>query len=131
MTLKEKAIALRVAFPSAGFTLLGRIIGCNRKTVRFHTDPREREIRKKNHRPWQKKRLVEVKKKLIEYLGGVCVKCGYKDCPDALDFHHKDPTKKTSMISRLLLGSFEKALEEARKCILLCCRCHRELHAGE
>jgi Zn ribbon nucleic-acid-binding protein len=69
------------------------------------------------------------KAKFIEYLGGKCVACGYADCPDALDFHHvsrdKDPSWKS-----IKLWSFGRAKVELDKCVLLCARCHREVHAG-
>lgn len=73
----------------------------------------------------------ENKLKSVEYLGGKCIKCGYSECADAMDFHHRDPTKKEANINKLLKGSFEKLKLELDKCDLMCCRCHRELHADE
>lgn len=73
-----------------------------------------------------------IKKKLVEYKGGKCEKCGYDKYVEALDFHHLDPTNKTFNINAGNLHfSMEKLKNEADKCILLCCRCHRELHAEE
>ncbi|MBP6858411.1 MAG: hypothetical protein KBC33_01105 [Candidatus Pacebacteria bacterium] len=66
-----------------------------------------------------------------EYKGGKCMFCGYNRCQDALDFHHKDPTKKNFGLSaRGLTRSWEKIKEEVDKCILICANCHREVHAG-
>lgn len=70
------------------------------------------------------------KQKLVNALGGKCCLCGYNKCLSALQFHHTDPTKKDFSISSNAHIAFEKALEEAKKCILVCANCHREIHAG-
>lgn len=61
--------------------------------------------------------------------GGKCQRCGYDTTVKALDFHHLDPNKKDFTISN---GNFKltEAIEESKKCILICSNCHRELHAG-
>lgn len=70
----------------------------------------------------------KIKKQLVEYFGGQCESCGYNKCIAALDFHHKNPNDKNFGIShRGLTRSFKKVLMEAKKCILLCSNCHREL----
>lgn len=70
-----------------------------------------------------------IKKKLIELFGNKCVICGYNKYFGALEFHHLDATKKEIALGGWC-NSFEKALKEAKKCILLCSNCHRELEAG-
>lgn len=70
-----------------------------------------------------------MKKKVIELKGGKCERCGYDKCIDALEFHHLDPSQKDMvMANNGASPSFEKYLEEAEKCILLCANCHREEH---
>ena len=59
--------------------------------------------------------------------GGACEKCGYHNCLKALEFHHLDPTKKDFTISNEYF-KLKDAVEESKKCILLCSNCHRELH---
>jgi len=77
------------------------------------------------------RRRKELKQKAIDYLGGKCKICGYYKCIRALDFHHKDPTTKDFGISKSgYTRSWEKVKAELDKCILLCCRCHKEVHAG-
>jgi len=73
------------------------------------------------------------KTECIEYLGGKCILCGYNGCTNALDFHHKDPKKKDFTIggARYKTRHNKKKMQaELDKCVLLCCRCHREVHAG-
>ena len=60
-----------------------------------------------------------------------CTKCGFNH-PAALDFHHEDPKKKEYNVHRLISnGSFDKAMEEVQKCIVLCANCHRIHHYDE
>jgi hypothetical protein len=76
------------------------------------------------------KRRKSIKEKLVKLFGGECKICGYKKYIGALEFHHLDPeNKKFSLGCSGLTRSFEKALEEAKKCILVCANCHRELES--
>lgn len=76
------------------------------------------------------KRRRKVKSLLVNYFGGACKICGYDKCNEALDFHHLDPTKKEFGIASGHTLKFELLLQEAKKCILLCCRCHAEVECG-
>ena len=70
-------------------------------------------------------------RKLKELAGGECFLCGYNRCFRALEFHHLDPSKKSFALS--VTGctmSFDKQLEETKKCVLLCANCHREVEDG-
>ena len=70
-----------------------------------------------------------MKKRIVEMMGGQCEICGYNKCLDALEFHHKDPSQKEFQICTSGgCASFERTLEEAKKCQLLCANCHREEH---
>lgn len=60
-------------------------------------------------------------------LGGKCIKCGYDRCLKALEFHHLDPSKKDFTISNDHF-KLKEAIEEVKKCVLLCSNCHKELH---
>ena len=59
--------------------------------------------------------------------GGKCERCGYDRCIKALEFHHLDPTQKDFTISNDHF-KLKDAIEESKKCILVCANCHRELH---
>jgi hypothetical protein len=58
--------------------------------------------------------------------------CGYSRCLAAMDFHHPDPSQKEGYGTGALKShwSFEKNKKELDKCVLVCVRCHREIHAG-
>lgn len=68
------------------------------------------------------------KQKLVDQLGGQCVRCGYNRCLRALEFHHLDKSEKSFSISQEY--SVTACLEELKKCILLCSNCHREIEEG-
>jgi hypothetical protein len=82
---------------------------------------------------WRRKR----KDKLLQELGGKCSKCDYNKSMWSLEFHHQDPNTKKFCLS--VFGytcSWEKLIEEAKKCVILCANCHRETeeqlsHLGE
>jgi hypothetical protein len=76
-------------------------------------------------------RRLRLKKKLVDSKGGKCQVCGYSRCLIALDFHHIEESKKEFELSqRDLTRSWKKIVDEAKKCVLLCANCHREVHAG-
>jgi len=74
----------------------------------------------------RRKKCIEKKKILVDFLGGQCIVCGYKKCLNALDFHHK--YDKNFNISSKMKYRLEILLEEIKKCDLLCANCHREKH---
>ena len=76
----------------------------------------------------RKKQKRDKKAYFVALAGGKCIKCGYSDCVGALQFHHINPDEKTIGRRTLIQLSMDKALEEIKKCILLCANCHAELH---
>lgn len=67
---------------------------------------------------------------LLQEIGGSCTRCGYDRCVAALDFHHRDPARKKFNISMEKGRTLKELRAEAKKCVVLCANCHRELHAG-
>ena len=67
---------------------------------------------------------------LVAAYGGRCVDCGYSTCPDALQFHHRDPATKSFGLGHFN-GSLARLVAEAEKCDLVCANCHRVRHARE
>jgi 5-methylcytosine-specific restriction endonuclease McrA len=59
--------------------------------------------------------------RLIELLGGQCVRCG---STDELEFDHIDPETKVFAVGSDMSRAWDKLVEEALKCQLLCRECH-------
>lgn len=71
------------------------------------------------------------KRTVVEEFGGKCIVCGYNRSMWALDFHHVDASTKSFSLSQAgITRSIARMREEAKKCILVCANCHREIHAG-
>lgn len=87
-----------------------------------------RVYRNSKRREWASKE----KQKAVDYKGGKCIFCGYDKCLAAMDFHHKNPLEKDGYGTGALKShwTFEKNKTEIDKCVLVCVRCHREIHAG-
>lgn len=83
---------------------------------------------KETHNAWIRERRRDNKLKAIEYKGGKCSVCGNTFHPAVYDFHHLDPSIKDANPTVLLKGTFEDALSELDKCILVCSNCHRLIH---
>jgi hypothetical protein len=87
---------------------------------------RRREQFRRSLRKRRRKRKID----LVAAYGGRCVDCGYANCPEALQFHHRDPSTKEFGLGKFS-GSLARLLEEAAKCDLLCANCHRIRHSRE
>ena len=74
------------------------------------------------------------RKELRDYINSFkkeCVICGYDKTHWALDFHHKDASKKEIEIAKLACRGWskERIKKEIDKCIIVCRNCHVEIHA--
>lgn len=79
-----------------------------------------------NVKEWRK----NTKLRLIEAFGGKCGICNYDKSTNALEFHHLDPKEKEiSFASKCIAWS--RIVTEAKKCVMLCSNCHREIHAKD
>jgi hypothetical protein len=96
-------------------------------------DPRNREARRRHYaankdqylrRNAQKKAEI---RNIIDTTKSVpCMDCGQRFPPCAMDFDHRDPTKKVATVASLLgSGSIKKVEEEMAKCDVICSNCHR------
>lgn len=75
----------------------------------------------------KKRRMQEVRRKVLDYLREhPCVDCGETD-PVVLEFDHRNPAEKTDNIARMLSISavWPKVLLEIEKCDVRCANCHR------
>jgi len=94
--------------------------------------------RTKGHRGTQcnscsvRKSQRKKKQNFVNHFGGKCSKCGYDRCVNALEFHHNgDVDKEDSPSNVIMHWSWDRALDELSKCILVCSNCHREIHHNE
>ena len=72
------------------------------------------------------------KKNLVWVHGGKCSYCGIvSNKMNDFHFHHILPETKEFGIGNGNARRLEKDLEESKKCILLCCKCHAQLHRGK
>jgi hypothetical protein len=71
---------------------------------------------------------VDLKRRMVEYKGGACERCGYSRCLSALCFHHVG--EKTFNVAGSHTRSWETLRRELDRCILLCQNCHCEVHAS-
>ena len=79
---------------------------------------------KQQHRAWSRKL------ELIQMMGGKCSRCGYDKNVAALEFHHENPEDKEFQLDARHLSNttMDRILQEAKKCILVCSNCHKEIH---
>lgn len=63
----------------------------------------------------------------VRHFGGECADCGGEFPPCVYDFHHVDGSKEKNP-SVALRGSWEEALKELQKCVMICSNCHRLRH---
>ncbi len=69
--------------------------------------------------------------KLVAEKGGQCERCHRTFHPQVMVFHHRKPEDKQLPLNAAVLSDipWEKVLEEAHRCHLLCSNCHKEVHA--
>lgn len=75
---------------------------------------------------------VRTKARIIEAMGNKCNICGYDKCNGALELHHINPDEKEFSFASIRANpkSWDKIVEELKKCVLLCANCHREVEMG-
>lgn len=81
---------------------------------------------------YYRKRIKDVKIKMIEYKGCKCERCGLhlKDSHySVFDFHHINPKEKDVNFDKIKYQKWEKIKKEIDKCMLVCSNCHRLIHA--
>lgn len=83
---------------------------------------------KKCHNEIRNDRKRDRKIKAINLMGGKCQKCGYDKYIEAMDFHHIKGKDKEFIGAGIQTKNWSKVVKELKKCVLLCCRCHREEH---
>lgn len=74
----------------------------------------------------------DTKERIINAMGGECQCCGYKKCHSGLCLHHIDRTKKELSFGAMRANpkKWVTVIKELQNCILICVRCHAEIHEG-
>lgn len=77
-------------------------------------------------RSWRQR----TKERIVQSFGGKCGICSYDKCDESLDLHHLDPLAKEFGIGKVRANpmSWDKIVQELRKCVLVCRNCHGEIH---
>lgn len=104
---------------------ISKAIPCSMGTISYFCSAGQKEKTVARNRRRRRNISTQIK---AEH-GGACVVCGYNKCISALEFDHLKPDEKSYSVSSRR-NDMPSALLESEKCILLCCRCHRERHAG-
>lgn len=75
-------------------------------------------------------RVRDNKQRLVEFLGGQCVVCGYNRYVGAMHFHHTEPNLKVIPWNKIRSANWDtlKAWALGEKVVLHCANCHIELH---
>ena len=73
---------------------------------------------------------IRTKTNLLKGFRSKCAICSYDKCQNALELHHLDPSEKEFGFGSKSSISWDKLINEAKKCICVCANCHREIHAG-
>ena len=81
-----------------------------------------------------KKRVKNIKLKMLDYKGNQCVDCKLhlnetKACD--FDFHHLNPKEKDVNFEIIRWKDWETITKELDKCVILCSNCHRIRHSDE
>jgi hypothetical protein len=71
---------------------------------------------------YMKARYKRKREEALQYLGGVCIKCGSSE---NLQFDHIDRDTKECTIADCLLWAKDRLIKELDKCQLLCAKCHQ------
>jgi len=69
------------------------------------------------------------KRRIVDFLGGECVICGYSRCLGALHLHHHKG-KKDINFPHVAKWKWARIVKELKKCMLVCGNCHAEIHEG-
>lgn len=102
---------------------------CSREYRRLHP-------RTKNKTVYNPVTEAKRRKKKKDYMSTIkmesgCIRCGFKEAPSALVFHHREPNEKSFEIGTRGYAKRRELLDaEIAKCDILCANCHNMLHAG-
>lgn len=94
----------------------------------YEPNPKYKDFRVKCDVCIKKTKAADVKRRLVEYLGGKCVDCGLSGPPVIYDFDHINPSEKSFKVSGKAIYRWKELIKEIHKCQLRCANCHRLRH---
>jgi hypothetical protein len=114
---------------------LNKCLGCQKQLIGRQTKFCSRQCKNKHNNlsyqsySLQQKRGKQRKLALINLKGSCCSICGYRTNYSALEFHHRNSSKKTFALDLRSLSNrkWDVILEEVKKCVLVCSNCHSEI----
>lgn len=121
MTLKDEIIKLR----KKGYTYnqIKDELNCSKGTIAYHVG--EGQVEKSKERSTRHKTNVRRKIWDLKEESG-CVDCGEKYPHYMLDFDHLPGYEKVGSVTDIFANySWEKGMEELKKCEIVCANCHR------
>jgi len=123
--LKERILKLHKEGKS--YNEIVQLLNCSKATVSYHCSDKSKQ-QYKTYRNINRKKSIKDLKALH---GSQCSICGYNKCLSSLHFHHLDPSIKDGGVAELIYSKGKKAaIDEAKKCKLICANCHGEIHEG-
>lgn len=77
---------------------------------------------------WRKR----TKQKMIKAFGDKCCVCSHTYPPEVFEFHHLNPKNKEFSLGKIRSNYFtwERIVNELRKCVMVCSNCHRLIENG-
>ena len=120
MKHKEKIISLRAKGKS--YSEIQKELGCSKGTIAYHLGAGQKEktlSRTRDIRAQNTDRLRKIKE------DSGCVDCKEKYPHFVLQFDHLPEYEKVGVVANIARRySWEKALEEIKKCEVVCANCH-------
>ena len=120
--MKHKKNILRLRAEGKSYRQIQEIIGCSKGTIAYHLGSGQKE---KTHKRTRDLRYANTKRlrELKESIG--CVDCKEMYPHYVLEFDHLPQYEKLGIVTTIARRhSWEKALEEVKKCDIVCANCH-------
>jgi DNA-binding CsgD family transcriptional regulator len=120
--MKHKENILRLRAEGKSYRQIQEIIGCSKGTIAYHLGSGQKE---KTHKRTRDLRYANTKRlrELKESIG--CVDCKEMYPHYVLEFDHLPQYEKLGIVTTIARRhSWEKALEEVKKCDIVCANCH-------
>lgn len=104
--------------------MVGRFLGKEVRMVRNHLGPPMIMVYTgEKKRSYDRGRVRKFRDRIWAIKSIPCMDCGIQFHPVAMDFDHREG--KTLKLSQAPYLSWEKVLEEIKKCDIVCSNCHR------